>query len=115
MWWVERVGALMSACVSVMSACAVCLGAVLKLGMDTIVEPFAQLLGNTTVGENCRIRACSIIQDSALGEDVQIGAFTLVNTSTLERGASAGPYAACVWTITSRPSPTSATSGNCTR
>lgn len=64
-----------------------------EIGMDTIVEPFAQLLGNTTVGENCRIGACSIIQDSALADDVQIGAFTVVNTSTLERGVSAGPYA----------------------
>jgi bifunctional UDP-N-acetylglucosamine pyrophosphorylase / glucosamine-1-phosphate N-acetyltransferase len=67
--------------------------AAVEIGMDTIVEPFAQLLGNTTIGENCRIGACSIIQDSALADDVQIGAFTVVNTSTLERGVSAGPYA----------------------
>ena len=64
-----------------------------EIGMDTIVEPFAQILGTTTIGENCRIGACSIIQDSALGDAVEIGAFTVVNTSTLERGASAGPFA----------------------
>ena len=64
-----------------------------ELGMDTIVEPFAQLLGTTRVGENCRIGACSIVQDSSLADDVEIGAFTVVNTSTLERGVSAGPYA----------------------
>jgi len=64
-----------------------------EIGMDTIVEPFAQILGKTTIGENCRIGACSILQDSQLDEGVEIGAFTVVNTSVLERGASAGPYA----------------------
>jgi bifunctional UDP-N-acetylglucosamine pyrophosphorylase/glucosamine-1-phosphate N-acetyltransferase len=64
-----------------------------EIGMDTIVEPFAQILGKTTIGEDCRIGACSIIQNSHLGDAVEIGAFTVVNTSTLERGVSAGPYA----------------------
>ena len=64
-----------------------------ELGMDTIVEPFAQLLGTTRVGENCRIGTCSIVQDSTLADDVEIGAFTVVNASILERGVSAGPYA----------------------
>jgi len=45
------------------------------------------------MGENCRIGACSIVQDSQLGEGVEIGAFTVVNKSTLEDGVSAGPYA----------------------
>ena len=61
--------------------------------MDTIVEPFAQILGRTTVGENCRIGACSIVQDSELADDVEVGQFTMIGTSRLERGAHAGPYA----------------------
>ena len=63
------------------------------IGMDTIVEPFAQILGNTTIGENCRIGACSIVQDSELADEVEIGPFTIVGTSRLERGVHAGPYA----------------------
>jgi bifunctional UDP-N-acetylglucosamine pyrophosphorylase/glucosamine-1-phosphate N-acetyltransferase len=63
------------------------------IGMDTIVEPFAQILGRTSIGENCRIGACSILQDSELADDVQIGPFTMIGTSRLERGAQAGPYA----------------------
>jgi bifunctional UDP-N-acetylglucosamine pyrophosphorylase/glucosamine-1-phosphate N-acetyltransferase len=63
------------------------------IGMDTIVEPFTQILGHTTIGENCRIGACSIVQDSTMADEVEIGAFTMVNKSTLERGAIAGPYA----------------------
>jgi len=64
-----------------------------SIGMDTVVEPFAQILGSTTIGDNCRIGACSIIRDSELADDVQIGPFTIVNTSRLEHGVEAGPYA----------------------
>jgi len=63
------------------------------IGMDTIVEPFAQILGRTTIGENCRIGACSVIRDSELADEVEIGQFTIVGTSRLERGANAGPFA----------------------
>ena len=63
------------------------------IGMDTVVEPFAQILGCTTIGENCRIGACAIVQDSELGDEVEVGQFTIIGTSRLERGAHAGPYA----------------------
>jgi bifunctional UDP-N-acetylglucosamine pyrophosphorylase/glucosamine-1-phosphate N-acetyltransferase len=86
-------GTVMAAGVTLIKPETITIDSAVEIGMDTIVEPFAQLLGNTTVGENCRIGACSIVQDSALSDDVQIGAFTVVNTSTLERGVSAGPYA----------------------
>ena len=33
------------------------------VGADTIVEPFVQLLGKTQVGEDCRIRSYSVVQD----------------------------------------------------
>ena len=63
------------------------------IGMDTLIEPFAQILGRTTIGENCRIGACSIVQDSELADEVEVGPFTMIGTSQLERGAHAGPYA----------------------
>ncbi len=64
-----------------------------SIGMDTIVEPFAQILGRTTIGENCRIGACAVIEDSELADEVEIGPFTIVGTSRMERGANAGPFA----------------------
>ena len=85
--------ALMAAGVTLIKPETITIDAAVEIGMDTIVEPFAQILGKTTIGENCRIGACSIIQDSQLGDAVEIGAFTLVNASVLERGVSAGPYA----------------------
>jgi len=64
-----------------------------RIGMDTVIEPFAQILGKTAIGENCRIGACSIVQDSELADDVRIGPFTVIAASRLERGVSAGPFA----------------------
>ena len=63
-----------------------------RVGMDTIIGPFTQILGNSVIGENCRIGAYSIIADSELGDEVEIGPYTMVGTSILERGAHAGPY-----------------------
>jgi bifunctional UDP-N-acetylglucosamine pyrophosphorylase/glucosamine-1-phosphate N-acetyltransferase len=86
-------GQMMAAGVTLIKPETITIDSAVEIGMDTIVEPFAQILGSTTIGENCHIGACSIIQDSALADAVQIGPFTVVNTSILERGVSAGPYA----------------------
>jgi bifunctional UDP-N-acetylglucosamine pyrophosphorylase/glucosamine-1-phosphate N-acetyltransferase len=64
-----------------------------RAGMDTVIGPFAQILGKTAIGENCRIGACSIVSDSEIGDGVEIGPFTIVNRSVVERGATVGPYA----------------------
>jgi bifunctional UDP-N-acetylglucosamine pyrophosphorylase/glucosamine-1-phosphate N-acetyltransferase len=64
-----------------------------EIGMDTVIEPFAQILGTTRIGENCRIGASSIIRDSELADEVHVGAFTLIGTSKVERGAHVGPFA----------------------
>lgn len=70
----------------------VTIDASVRIGRDTVIEPFTQILGRTEIGEDCRIGACSIITDSELGNGVDIGPFTVVGTSKLEDGAHAGPY-----------------------
>jgi bifunctional UDP-N-acetylglucosamine pyrophosphorylase/glucosamine-1-phosphate N-acetyltransferase len=64
-----------------------------RIGMDTIVEPFAQILGKTTIGENCRIGAASIVTDSEIADDVEVGAFTVIGASRVAKGAHVGPFA----------------------
>ena len=64
-----------------------------EIGMDTVIEPFAQILGRTRIGENCHIGTAAILRDCELADEVEIGPFTLVGTSRLERGVHAGPFA----------------------
>lgn len=71
----------------------VTIDASVKIGRDTIVEPFAQILGRTVIGEDCRIGACSVIADSELGDGVEILQFTIVGTSKVGSGSHVGPYA----------------------
>jgi bifunctional UDP-N-acetylglucosamine pyrophosphorylase/glucosamine-1-phosphate N-acetyltransferase len=64
-----------------------------RIGMDTVVEPFARILGDTSIGENCRIGAGAILRDSVLADGVAIGAYTVVESSRIGGGASVGPFA----------------------
>ncbi len=64
-----------------------------SIGMDTVVEPFARILGDTSIGENCRIGAGAILRDSVLADGVAIGAYTVVESSRIGGGASVGPFA----------------------
>jgi bifunctional UDP-N-acetylglucosamine pyrophosphorylase / glucosamine-1-phosphate N-acetyltransferase len=64
-----------------------------SIGMDTVVEPFTRILGRTSIGENCRVGAGAIVQDSQIADEVEIAPYTLVSHSTLERGVQAGPFA----------------------
>jgi bifunctional UDP-N-acetylglucosamine pyrophosphorylase / glucosamine-1-phosphate N-acetyltransferase len=63
------------------------------IGADSIVEPFAQILGNTEIGEESRIGACAIVSDSKLAAKVEIAPFTHIVDSHIEIGAHIGPYA----------------------
>jgi bifunctional UDP-N-acetylglucosamine pyrophosphorylase/glucosamine-1-phosphate N-acetyltransferase len=64
-----------------------------KIGMDTVIEPFTHILGKTSIGENCRIGACSIVSNCEMADEVEVLPFSHIVDSTLERGAHAGPYA----------------------
>jgi len=63
------------------------------IGPDSAVEPFAQILGKTEIGPDCRIGACSIIQDSNLASGVEVAPFSLIADSEIETGARIGPFA----------------------
>jgi bifunctional UDP-N-acetylglucosamine pyrophosphorylase/glucosamine-1-phosphate N-acetyltransferase len=64
-----------------------------RAGMDSVIEPFAQLLGSTSIGENCRIGSGSIIRDSQLADGVEIAPYTLISSSRIDAGATVGPFA----------------------
>ena len=64
-----------------------------EVGQDTVIGPFAQLRGATVVGENCRIGACTILENTLVGNNVEVNAFCAIADSTLESGVHAGPFA----------------------
>jgi bifunctional UDP-N-acetylglucosamine pyrophosphorylase/glucosamine-1-phosphate N-acetyltransferase len=84
---------LMLAGVTIEKPETVSIDADVSIGIDTVVEPFAQILGHTSIGENCRIGACSVVRNCELAEAVEIAPFTLVEDSRLDRGVHAGPFA----------------------
>ena len=63
-----------------------------KVGADTTIEPFVQLLGKTHIGSDCRIRSYSVIQSSQLGDGVEILPGCVIDDSTIENRARLGPY-----------------------
>lgn len=64
-----------------------------SVGPDTILEPFVQLLGNTRIGADCRIRSYSVIQSSTLGDGVLVRNGCVLDMSEVASSAVLGPYA----------------------
>ena len=64
-----------------------------EVGADTVVEPFARLLGSTAIGEDCRVGAGAILESSTLADRVVVAPYTLVANSRIETGAQVGPFA----------------------
>jgi len=63
------------------------------VGIDTVIEPFTRLLGNTSIGEDCRIGAGAVIESSFIADNVVIAPYTLIADSRVETGAQVGPFA----------------------
>jgi bifunctional UDP-N-acetylglucosamine pyrophosphorylase/glucosamine-1-phosphate N-acetyltransferase len=64
-----------------------------RIGEDSIVEPFTRILGRSTIGADCKIGAGSILENSELGDAVQIAPFTSIADSRIGVGAHVGPFA----------------------
>jgi bifunctional UDP-N-acetylglucosamine pyrophosphorylase/glucosamine-1-phosphate N-acetyltransferase len=63
------------------------------IGVDTVIEPGAQILGNTTIGKECKIGTGCILRDSKLEDNVQIDAYSVIGASHIEEAATIGPFA----------------------
>jgi bifunctional UDP-N-acetylglucosamine pyrophosphorylase/glucosamine-1-phosphate N-acetyltransferase len=63
-----------------------------EIGADTVIEPFVQVLGNTKIGADCRIRSYSIIGNSVVGDGVLVRPGSIMEDSRVGAGATIGPY-----------------------
>jgi acetyltransferase-like isoleucine patch superfamily enzyme len=64
-----------------------------EVAPGTVIEPFVQLLGKTSVGAGCRIRSFSVIENCTLGDGVLIRQSCVLEDSTIADGAQIGPFA----------------------
>lgn len=83
---------LMDAGVSIYRPETVMIDAGVEVGPDTIIEPFVQLLGETRIGSDCRIRSGSVIENATLGDHVLIRHSCVIAESAIEKGAQLGPF-----------------------
>jgi len=70
----------------------VLIDAEVTVGADTVIEPFVQLLGNTSIGEDCLIRSYSVLTNMKLASGVRINQGTIADDSTVAELAIIGPY-----------------------
>jgi bifunctional UDP-N-acetylglucosamine pyrophosphorylase/glucosamine-1-phosphate N-acetyltransferase len=64
-----------------------------EVAPDTVIEPFVQLLGRTTIGSECHIRSYSVIENCTLGDHVLLRQSCILSESTVADGAKIGPFA----------------------
>ena len=64
-----------------------------KIGPDTIIEPYVQILGTTKVGYGCRFASYTVVQDARIGDNVLLRNGCIISQSTIGSGAKLGPYA----------------------
>ena len=83
---------LMAAGVSIYRPETVTIDAEVEVGADTIIEPFAQLLGHTRIGQDCRIRSYSVISNSEIASGVTIRPGCILEEAKVASGAIIGPY-----------------------
>lgn len=62
------------------------------VGPDTVIEPFVQLVGSTSIGEESHIRSYSVIADCAVGNRVTVLYSCIMRDSKIADGAILGPF-----------------------
>ncbi|MBX6378702.1 MAG: bifunctional UDP-N-acetylglucosamine diphosphorylase/glucosamine-1-phosphate N-acetyltransferase GlmU, partial [Clostridia bacterium] len=63
-----------------------------RVGRDTWIGPMTVIEGDTVIGERCRIGPGTYLRDARLADEVEVW-YSVVEESTIESGASIGPFA----------------------
>jgi bifunctional UDP-N-acetylglucosamine pyrophosphorylase/glucosamine-1-phosphate N-acetyltransferase len=62
------------------------------IGADTVIEPFVQIIGRTSIGSDCRIRSYSVITNCEIGNNVLVRPGCIMEDTIVRDGAQLGPY-----------------------
>jgi bifunctional UDP-N-acetylglucosamine pyrophosphorylase/glucosamine-1-phosphate N-acetyltransferase len=71
----------------------VTIDAQVRVGPDTIIEPFVRMTGQTAIGEDCRIGQGAVLESAALADRVVVAPYTLIADSRVDPDAQVGPFA----------------------
>jgi bifunctional UDP-N-acetylglucosamine pyrophosphorylase/glucosamine-1-phosphate N-acetyltransferase len=63
-----------------------------EIAPDTVIEPYVQLLGDTRIGSDSRVRSYCVIRDSEIGDGVMILPGCVMEEARIAAGAVVGPY-----------------------
>ncbi len=88
----HKTTALMESGVTIYRPETVVIDADVTVGQDTVIEPFVQLLGTTSVGSEALIRSYSVITNTKIGDNALILNGCIMRDSEVGNGAQLGPY-----------------------
>ena len=63
-----------------------------RVGEDSIIEPFVHILGNTKIGSDCHIGSFSVLRDCELANGVEVKPGCVMTDSKIHSHAVLGPY-----------------------
>jgi len=89
----DRLNALMESGVTLENPDNVRVEATATIGRDTTLATGVHLLGQTTVGEGCRIEAGCVLTHCTLGAGVHLKPYVVAEDVVFGEGATAGPFA----------------------
>lgn len=89
----RRNAAVMASGVTLVDPATTWIGEQVEIGQDTVIHPNVYLEGRTRIGSGCEIHAGSRIVDSTLADNVLVQNCCVIRQSTIESGASVGPFA----------------------
>jgi len=88
----RKTAEVMASGVTIFKPETVIIDADVTVGSDTVIEPFVQLLGSTSIGGDCLVRSYSVITNTRIGDNVTIRQGCIMQDSVVENGALIGPY-----------------------
>ncbi|HEV2423445.1 MAG TPA: bifunctional UDP-N-acetylglucosamine diphosphorylase/glucosamine-1-phosphate N-acetyltransferase GlmU [Terriglobia bacterium] len=89
----RKAGRLMREGVTIVNPEVTYIDDLVTVGRDTVIEPGVSLLGSTTVGSECLLRAYSTITDSSLGDRVTVRPVSVITASRIGSDTILGPFA----------------------
>src|SRR5512134_222890 len=88
-----KIGALLDAGVTVVDPDRTYVETEVSVGIDTLIEPGAALLGATRIGRGVRIQAGCVVENSVVEDGARLLPYSVLTGARVRKGAIVGPFA----------------------